>query len=85
MRTTILKAIGVALVASSTLQMAAANEHQVHRDRAPAAQQERFRNSNAYDAAPDNFYAAPNYFAARPYGWLEEQDEAAMSSGIAGH
>jgi hypothetical protein len=83
MRTTILKAIGAALIVSSTVQMAAAAEHHTRRDRATAAQQEQFRNSNDY------YYAAPDFrardsFAMWPRAW-PEQDEAAMSSGIAGH
>jgi hypothetical protein len=86
MRTTITMAIGATLFTAATLQMASAAEHHVRRDRASAAQEQQFRNSNAYDAAPNDFYAAPSYFAARPYGWLgQEQDEAAMTSGVAGH
>ena len=85
MRTKILGVMGAALLVSSTVQMAAANEHHVRRDRAPVSEQEQFRDSNAYDAAPDNFYAAPESFAVRPYRWLSDQDEGAMSSGIAGH
>jgi hypothetical protein len=85
MKTTILKVVGASLMVASTVQMAAATEQHMRRHRVPAAQQEQFRNSNAYNAAPNEFYAAPNYFAARPYGRLEAQDEAAMSSGIAGH
>jgi hypothetical protein len=84
MRTKILGVMGAALLVSSTVQMAAAAEHHVRRDRAPAIEQEQFRDSNAYYAAPD-FYAAPDSFAVRPYRWLNEQDEAAMTSGIAGH
>ena len=80
MRTTILKAIGAALIVSSTVQMAAAAEHHARRDRATAVQQEQFRNSNDYYAAP---YAAPGYFAV--WRAWPEQDQAAMSSGIAGH
>ncbi len=81
--TTILKAIGAALIVLSTVHMTAAAEHHTRRDREPAAQQEQFRNSNDYYAAPDNFYAAPDSFAVWPRAW-PEQDEAAMSSGIAG-
>jgi len=85
MRTKILGMMGAALLVSSTVPMAAAAEHHVRRDRAPVTEQEQFRNSNAYYAAPDNFYAAPDAFAVRPYRWLNDEDEAAMSSGIAGH
>lgn len=82
MRTTILKAIGAALIVSSTVQMAAAAEHHARRDRATEVQQEQFRNSNDYYAAPD--FRAPDSFAMWPRAW-PEQDEAAMSSGTAGH
>jgi hypothetical protein len=75
MRTTILKIIGATLIASSTVQMAAAAEHHARRDRAPAVEQ--FRNSNAYYAAPESFPAWS------PAG--SEQVESAMTSGIAGH
>jgi hypothetical protein len=78
MKTTILKAIGASLMVVSCSHMAAAAEHHVRRERAPSAQLEQFRNSNAS-------YSAPNYFAERPYGDVKGQDEAAMSSGIAGH
>jgi hypothetical protein len=78
MRTTILKVIGVALVVSSTFQMASAAEHHGRRDRAPAGAQEQFRNSNAY-------FVAPNDFAARSYGWRSDRGEAAISGAIAGH
>ncbi len=75
MRTTILTVIGAALIASSTVQVAAAAEHHARRDRAPMAEQ--FRNSNAYYAAPENF---PVW---APAG--SEEVESAMTSGIAGH
>ena len=78
MRTTILKAIGVALVVSSAFQMASAAERHGRRDRAPAAAQEQVRNSNAY-------FAAPNDFAARSYGSGSARSEAAISGAIAGH
>jgi hypothetical protein len=78
MRTTILKAIGVALVVSSTFQMASAAERHGRRDRAPAAAQEQVRNSNAY-------FAAPNDFVARSYGSRSDRSEAAISGAIAGH
>jgi hypothetical protein len=76
MRTTILKVIGAALLVSSTVQMAAAAEHHARRHHATAVEQEQFRNSNAY-------YAAPDHFSARSR--VEAEDEAAMTSGIAGH
>jgi hypothetical protein len=78
MRTTILKAIGVVLVVSSTFQMASATEHHGRRDRAPAAAREQVRNSNAY-------FAGPNDFANRSYGWGSDRGEAAISGAIAGH
>ena len=65
--------------------MASAAEHHMRRDRAPMTQQEQFRDGNAYYAAPGDFYAAPDGYAVRPYRWMNEQDEAAMTSGIAGH
>jgi hypothetical protein len=76
MRTTILKVIGAALLVSSTVQMAAATEHHARRHRATAVEQEQFRNSNAYYAAPDNFAVRSR---------VGSEDEAAMTSGIAGH
>ena len=82
MQTTFLKVLGVTLIAATTVQMAGAAEHHARRHRATALQQEQFRNSNAYYAAPD--FRAPDSFAMWPRAW-PEQDEAAMSSGIAGH
>jgi hypothetical protein len=76
MRTTILKASCAALLVSSTVQMAAAAEHHARRHRAVAIEQEQFRNSNAYYAAPDNFAVRSR---------VESEDEGAMTSGIAGH
>jgi hypothetical protein len=73
MRTTILRVIGATLLASLTVQMAAAAEHPANRARATAT--EKFRNSNAY--------AAPDSIAFRSSG-LSNEDEGAMSSGIAG-
>lgn len=81
--TTIVKAVCAALIVSSTCQMAAAAEHPARGHRAAAVEQEQFRNSNDYYAAPDSFYAAPDSFAVWPRAW-PEQDEAAMSSGTAG-
>jgi hypothetical protein len=78
MRTTILKVIGVALVVSSTFQMASAAEHHGRRNRAPAVAQEQIRNSNAY-------FAAQNDYAARSNGWRSDRGEAAISGAIAGH
>ena len=73
MRTTILKALGATLIASMTVQMAAASEHRARKSHSPAMEQ--YRNSNAY-AAPDNI-------AVRSY-WSDEAN-GAMTSGIAGH
>lgn len=51
MRTTILTILGPAMLALSTVQIAAATEHhRVHRTPVPLADQ--YRNSNAYYAAP---------------------------------
>src|ERR1700690_1340438 len=72
MRTTILKFIGAALIAASTVQMAAATEHHEQRDRAPPVEQ--FRNSNAYYAAPD--YASPENYVVRSPTWSEEIESA---------
>ncbi|HET7888668.1 MAG TPA: hypothetical protein VFL62_20785 [Bradyrhizobium sp.] len=87
MRTKILTMIGAVSLVSLTAPMAVAAEHHMRAHRAPIAAQEQFRDSNAYYAGPDEFYAAPDSYAyaVRPYRWMEEQDEAAMTSGIAGH
>jgi hypothetical protein len=60
MRKTILTILGSALLAASTVQIAAAAEHQKVRKvyRAPAPVIEEFRNSNAYWPAP---YAEPGW------------------------
>ncbi len=59
MRKTILTILGSALLAASTIQIAAAAEHykgrKIYREPAPVAGD--FRNSNAYWPAP---YAQPN-------------------------
>ena len=73
MRMTILKVLGATLIASLTVQMAAASEHHARKSHLSAV--DRYRNSNAY-AAPDNI-------AVRSY-WSNEAN-AAMASGIAGH
>ena len=54
MRKTILTILGAALLAASTVQIAAAAEHHKARkaDRAPAPVSEPFRNSNAYYGWP---------------------------------
>jgi hypothetical protein len=54
MRRTILTILGSALLAASTIQIAAAAEHHRVRkvERAPAPASEPFRNSNAYDPSP---------------------------------
>jgi hypothetical protein len=77
--------IGAALLVSSAVPMASAAEHHMRRDRTPVTGHELFRDSNAYYAPPGDFYAAPDSYPMRPYRWMNEQDEAAMSSGIAGH
>ena len=60
MRKTILTILGSALLAASTVQIAAAAEHHKARKiyRAPAPVTEEFRNSNAYWPAP---YAQPDW------------------------
>ena len=68
----ILTVLVVPLIAALTAQAAAAERHHRTKDRAVAI--ERFRNSNAY-AAPRG--------AVRSY--LRDSDEAAMTSGPAGH
>jgi hypothetical protein len=74
-RKKILTVLVVPLIAAFTAQAAAAEHHRMRtKDRAVAI--ERFRNSNAY-AAPRG------YFAVRSY--LRAEDEAAMTSGPAGH
>jgi hypothetical protein len=71
----ILTVLVVPLIAALTAQAAAAEHHHMRtKDRAVAI--ERFRNSNAY-AAPRG------YFAVRSY--LPNYNEAAMTSGPAGH
>jgi hypothetical protein len=65
MRRTILTILGSALLAASTIQIAAAAEHhkahKVYRSPAPAADQ--YRNSNAYYPAP----------APMQPGWSQQQ------------
>ncbi len=60
MRKTILTVLGSALLAASTVQIAAAAEQykvrKIHREPAPISEQ--FRNSNAYWPAP---YAQPDW------------------------
>ena len=65
MRKTILTILGSALLAASTVQIAAAAEHQKVRKiyRAPAPLTEDFRNSNAYWPAP---YAEPGWSRSQP-------------------
>jgi hypothetical protein len=60
MRKTILTILGSALLAASTVQIAAAAEHSKVRKvyREPAPMSEQFRNTNAYWPAP---YAAPDW------------------------
>jgi hypothetical protein len=64
----------VPLIAALTAQAAAAERHHRTKDRAVAI--ERFRNSNAYAAPRGN---------VAPRSYLRDEDEAAMSSGPAGH
>jgi hypothetical protein len=81
MRKTILTILGSALLAASTVQMAAAAEHhkshKLYHSPAPAANQ--YRNSNAYYPAP-----AP----VQP-GWPQYQDWSRYQNGAlsapAGH
>jgi hypothetical protein len=71
----ILTVLVVPLIAALTAQAAAAEHHRMRtKDRAVAI--ERFRNSNAY-AAPSGNIAVRSYLPA--------EDEAAMTSGLAGH
>jgi hypothetical protein len=74
MRKTILTILGSALLAASTIQIAAAAEHHKVRkaDRAPAPVSEPFRDTNAYWPAP----------LAQP-GWSRYQNGA--MSAPAGH
>jgi hypothetical protein len=74
MRKTILTILGSALLAASTVQIAAAAEHHKVRkvDRAPAPVSEPFRDTNAYWPAP----------LAQP-GWSRYQNGA--MSAPAGH
>ena len=75
MRKRILTVLVVPLIAALTAQAAAAeHRHMRTKDRAVAI--ERFRNSNAY-AAPRGNIAVRSYLPA--------EDEAAMTSGLAGH
>jgi hypothetical protein len=74
-RKKILTVLVVPLIAALTAQAAAAeHRHMRTKDRAVAI--ERFRNSNAYAAPRGNI-------AVRSY--LRDEDEAAMTSGPAGH
>jgi len=74
-RKKILTVLVVPLVAALTAQAAAAeHRHMRTKDRAVAI--ERFRNSNAYAAPRGNI-------AVRSH--LPDYDEAAMTSGLAGH
>jgi len=74
MRKTILTIVGSALLAASTVQIAAAEHHKVRRvDRAPAPVSEPFRDSNAY--------LSPSPWA-QP-GWSRYQNGA--MSAPAGH
>jgi hypothetical protein len=74
-RKKILTVLVVPLIAAFTAQAAAAERHHMRtKERAVAI--ERFRNSNAY-AVPRGNIAVRSYLPA--------EDEAAMTSGLAGH
>jgi hypothetical protein len=62
MRKTVLTILGSALLAASTIQIAAAAEHHKGRKvyRAPAPVSEEFRNSNAY-YAPSSAWVRPDW------------------------
>jgi len=63
MRKTILTVLGSALIAASTVQMAAAAGHRSHKvDRAPVSTNQQFRNSNAAWPAPQQDWSqAPDW------------------------
>ena len=79
MRKTILTILGSALLAASTVQMAAAAEHhRVHKvSREPAPASATFRNSNDYDAP------APAYSPWAQSDWSRYENGA--ESAPAGH
>jgi hypothetical protein len=75
MRKKILTVLVVPLVATLTVQAAAASERHHTRTKGYPVSSEQFRNSNAY--------AAPGYFAVPSR--LQQLDEGMMASGPAGH
>jgi hypothetical protein len=87
MRKTILTILGSALLAASTVQIAAAAEH--HRShrvyRAPAPVSEPFRNSNAYYAPTYEPSYAPSYPWAQPDWSNYSRYENGAESAPAGH
>jgi hypothetical protein len=80
MRKTILTILGSALLAASTVQIAAAAEHH-HRShklyRAPAPVNEEFRNSNAYYGSPQQ----PDYGWQQQPGWSNYSDWSRYQNG----
>jgi hypothetical protein len=87
MRKTILTILGSALLAASTVQIAAAAEH--HRShrvyRAPAPVSEPFRNSNAYYAPTYEPSYAASYPWAQPDWSNYSRYENGAESAPAGH
>jgi hypothetical protein len=87
MRKTILTILGSALLAASTVQIAAAAEH--HRShrviRAPVQTGERFRDSNAYYAPTYQPSYAPTYPRAQPDWSNYSRYENGAESAPAGH
>ena len=75
MRKTIFSILTASLIAALTAQAAVASEHHRARAKSRAVATEQLRNSNAYAARRD--------IVVQP-GLLDE-DEGAMTSGIAGH
>jgi hypothetical protein len=73
MRTTILIALIVPLIAGLTVQSAGASELRHARRNASGLANEQYRNANAY----------AGYFAERSY--VSTLTEGALTSGIAGH
>jgi hypothetical protein len=87
MQKTILTLLGSALLAASTVQIAAAAEHhrspRVHHAPAPAS--EPFRNSNAYYAPTYEPSYAPTYPLAQPDWSNYSRYEDVPASPPAGH
>ena len=74
-RKKILSVLVVPLIATLTAQAAAASEHHHTPTKGRAVASDQLRNSNAY--------AAPGNIAEQSY--LQNEDEGAMTSGLAGH